>query len=303
MGFLDRREGFERSAAFRKAFGSRLRWPGYCSTGSRDKQRSAARGPRIGAEHDRPTMSRELGVAMLTPHRARHDRAGRASDEPGWLMLYGRQETTPAPSSIHALELVEEGRLPPRPRLRERLRAAEVLTYVREGALAFEDSTGRVGVVRAGEFQRMSLGPGNRHNEVNASSQHWAHAFQIWLGVGDHLRPGLERRRFSIAQRRGRLCTVASPDARDGSLLLQQDVVVYSAILGRGQHVVHLLAPERSAWLHVVEGIVEAGPSLMLTTGDGLSVTHEAKLSLTAYEASEILLVDAVGSLVGITEA
>jgi redox-sensitive bicupin YhaK (pirin superfamily) len=191
------------------------------------------------------------------------------------------------------LEILDEDRLPPGAVVpRHRDRDAEIVTYVREGALAHEDSTGRSGVIHAGEFQRMTAGRGIRHSESNASRTDWAHVFQIWLRPSEAGRePGHEQKRFSAAERRGALCVIASPDARRGSLRVHQDALVYSAMLDPGQHVVHELSHGRSAWLHLVQGEVTLGDSV-LTTGDGAGVTAEPAVSLTAREAAEILLVD-----------
>jgi redox-sensitive bicupin YhaK (pirin superfamily) len=171
---------------------------------------------------------------------------------------------------------------------------AEIVTYVREGAVTYEDSMGHSGVIQAGEFQRMTAVAGVRHSETNASRSDWAHVFQIRLRCsGDVREPGRERKRFSAADRRGGLCIVASPDARKGSLHLDQDARVYAALLEPGQHVVHELAFERAAWLHLVQGEVTLG-DLVLTAGDGAGVTTERAVSLTAREDSEILMFDVV---------
>jgi redox-sensitive bicupin YhaK (pirin superfamily) len=192
-----------------------------------------------------------------------------------------------------ALEALDESRLPPRADVPRRVGAeAELVTYVREGAVAYEDSTGHAGVIHTGEFLRMITAHGARHSEANASRVEWAHVFQIRMPcLAPELEPGREQRRFSAAERRGGLCLIASPDARDGSLRLGQDTCIYSALLEPGQHVVHELAPERAAWLHVVQGEVTLG-DLALTTGDGAGVT-------SAREGSEILLFDVASATHG----
>ncbi len=66
---------------------------------------------------------------------------------------------------------------------------------------------------------------------------------------------------------------------------------MYSAMLDTGQHLLHELAPGRSAWLHLVEGSVMLG-DVVLTTGDGVGIAAERAVSLTAREQTELLLFD-----------
>jgi redox-sensitive bicupin YhaK (pirin superfamily) len=213
------------------------------------------------------------------------------------LTFWAGNSASPPTDGFGALELLDEERLKPgagaiqRPR-----RDAEILTYVREGAVGYDDSMGRSGVIHAGEFQRMTAGQGMRHSDTNASQTEGAQLFKIWLRPSaTGLEPGYEQKRFSAAERRGGLCVVASPDARRGSLRIHRDALMCSALLDSGQHVVHELAPGRSAWLHLVQGEVTVG-DVVLTTGDGIGITDERAVSLTAREESEILLVDLRGT-------
>lgn len=191
------------------------------------------------------------------------------------------------------LEGVDESRLPPRANVPRRVGGdAEVITYVREGTIAYVDSTGHAGVIHGGEFQRMLTVHGARHSEVNASRTEWAHVFQVRMRDSAlEPEPGREQKRFSTAERRAVLCLVASLDARSGSLRLGQDTRMYSALLEPGQHIAHELGPERAAWLHVVQGEITL-EDLVLATGDGAGITAERVVSLTARESSEILLFD-----------
>jgi redox-sensitive bicupin YhaK (pirin superfamily) len=201
--------------------------------------------------------------------------------------------TDPLAGGLGTLETLNEERLPPGAGTpRHSHHDAEVVTYAREGALAYENSQGCSGVIQTGEFQRMTPGRGIRHNETNASRTEWAQVFQIGLRFWQTgLDSGYEQKRFSAAERRDGLCVVASPDARRGSLRIHQDALVYSAMLDPGQHVVHELSPGRKAWLHVVQGEITLG-DLVLTTGDGAGLTDERAVSLTAQAKTEILLLD-----------
>jgi len=234
---------------------------------------------------------------LITVRRANerhHDRRGKRD---AWLTFHAGNGAPPIGHGLGILEIFSETHLPPGASIpRYPRRETEIITYVREGTLAYEDAKGRPGVLCTGEFQRMTPGRGVRRNETNASRTDWAHVFQVGF-YPSQAGPdaGHEQKRFSSAERRGLLCTVGSPDSRRGSLRIHQDAVMQSALLDPGQHLVHELTPGRSAWLHVVEGGVTLG-DVVLTTGDGCGITAERAISITAQNRSEILLIDVAGT-------
>jgi len=237
---------------------------------------------------------------MITLRRAEERHHDRRRDQEIWLTFYPQDRADPLADGFGALEILDEDRLSPGAGVaRHPHHDADVLTYVREGTLAYEDSMGRSGVIQAGEFHRMTAGRGIRHRERNASRTAWAHVFQIWLRPSQaEIEPSHEQKRFSVAERRGVLRVVASPDARRGSLRVHQDALTFSALLDPGQHVVHELSPGRSAWLHLVQGEATLA-DVVLATGDGAGLTAERAVSLTAQEETEILLFDVGGSRPG----
>ena len=237
---------------------------------------------------------------MMTIRRAEerhHDRRGKQGV---WLTFYPRDRAHARADHFGPLKGLSERRLPPGAiALRTPHHDAEIVTYVCEGALAYEDAPGRSGVMRAGEFQVPTAWHGNRPRDKNASRSDWARVFQLLLvPSGPGLGPGHEHKRFSMAQRRGGLCVVASGDGRRGSLRIHQDALMCSALLDPGQHLVHELPQGRIAWLHLVEGEVTLG-DIILTTGDGAGVTAERAVSLTAASETEILLLDLRGEPTG----
>jgi len=137
----------------------------------------------------------------------------------------------------------------------------------------------------------MSAGTGIRHSEFNPSPTEPVHLYQIWLmpeRVG--LAPSYEQRAFPAAEKHNRLRLVASPDAADGSLTIQQDARIYQTTLDAGTDVTHALG-SRHAWLQVLRGRVTVNGE-SLTTGDGAAVSEELGVTVRAEEESEVLLFD-----------
>jgi redox-sensitive bicupin YhaK (pirin superfamily) len=168
----------------------------------------------------------------------------------------------------------------------------EIVTYVHKGALSQENTLGNSGMIHTGEFQRMSTGRRIRHKETSVSRTDSVHLFRASVQSAQAgLVRGHEQKRFTEAQRHNLLCVVVSPDGRQGSLRIHQDVLVCSAILDPGHHLVHELAPGRTAWLHVVCGEATHN-DIVLTQGDGVGFTNERSVSLTVRENTEILLID-----------
>jgi redox-sensitive bicupin YhaK (pirin superfamily) len=168
----------------------------------------------------------------------------------------------------------------------------EILSYVLEGRLEHQDSTGHGGVLGPGEWQRISAGTGVLHSEYNPDERQPVHFYQVWIVPGQRgLPPSYAQKRFAPAEKRDALRLVASPDGRDGSLAIRQDARVYLADLAAGKEVKHELAPGRHAWLQVVRGKVHvAGHDL--ATSDGLAVSDEPELAVRAEEAAEVMLFD-----------
>ncbi|MDN6550930.1 MAG: pirin family protein, partial [Enterobacterales bacterium] len=130
----------------------------------------------------------------------------------------------------------------------------EILTYVMEGAVAHQDSMGNKEQVNAGEFQIMSAGTGIRHSEFNAHQDRDLHLYQIWI-IPDqkNLTPRYEQKAFDVPQGRQ---LVLSPDARDGSLKVFQDMTLTRWALLKDEQSVYQMQADRRVWIQVVKGNV-----------------------------------------------
>lgn len=157
----------------------------------------------------------------------------------------------------------------------------EIITYVLAGSLEHKDSMGNIGQIKPGEVQRMSAGTGVLHSEYNASKTEPVHLLQIWILPEEKgIKPSYEQKAFSLEERTGTLRLVASPNAEDGSVKINQDAKLFVSVLKPGQSVSYDLASGRNAWLQVARGAVKLG-SEFLNAGDGAAARDEKKLVIT----------------------
>ena len=171
-------------------------------------------------------------------------------------------------------------------------RDMEIVSYVLDGALEHKDSMGNGSVIRPGDVQRMSAGRGVMHSEFNHSKEALVHFLQIWiLPERDGLPASYEQRHFPDAERTGRMRLLASPDGRDGSVVVHQDVTLHAALLAPGAKVRHALAPGRHAWVQVVRGAITANGAA-LAAGDGAALSGEAEVAIAARETADLLVFD-----------
>jgi quercetin 2,3-dioxygenase len=170
-------------------------------------------------------------------------------------------------------------------------RDMEILSYVLEGGLEHEDSTGGGGVIRPGEIQFMRAGTGVTHSEQNASKTEPVHFLQIWIVPDTRgLAPRYDQKVFDPEAARRGFVPLASRDG-EGGVQVHQDVALWMTRLGDGEERAHSLAPGRHAWVHVARGSVTLGGKA-LEEGDGAAVSEEAGVQLVGRGDAEVLLFD-----------
>jgi redox-sensitive bicupin YhaK (pirin superfamily) len=171
-------------------------------------------------------------------------------------------------------------------------RDVEGLTYVVEGSFGHQDNVGGpFGPLPAGSVQRMTLGSGALHSELNASETEPMRFIQIWiLPDTPSLPPGVEQRVFTKEDRLNRLLEVIGPEGGK-AVKVHQDASVHVSSLEAGTEVGHPIGPGRGAYAYLIEGAATFNGE-RLATGDALKVTDEAQLTIRADEPSELILVD-----------
>ncbi len=171
-------------------------------------------------------------------------------------------------------------------------RDVEGLTYVVEGTFGHQDNVGGPsGPLPAGSVQRMTLGSGALHSELNVSQTEPMRFIQIWIlpDTAD-LPPAVEQRVFTKPDRTNRLLRVIGPEGGD-VVKVYQDASVHVAALDPGTDVAHRLGPGRGAYVYLIEGSISIGGE-DLWTGDAAKVTDDDKIPIRATDASELIVVD-----------
>jgi redox-sensitive bicupin YhaK (pirin superfamily) len=171
-------------------------------------------------------------------------------------------------------------------------RDMEIISYVLEGELEHKDSMGTGSVIRPGDVQRMSAGTGVTHSEYNPSKSNPVHFLQIWIEPSQAgVKPSYEQIRIETDEKKGRLRLVASPNAAEGSVQINQNAWVYASVLDGSDAVTHVLPAGHKAYLHVARGSVEINGQ-KLGVGDGAKIAGEPELRLANGKAAEVLLFD-----------
>jgi quercetin 2,3-dioxygenase len=179
-------------------------------------------------------------------------------------------------------------------------RDMEIVTWVLQGSLVHQDSTGHNGIIYPGLAQRMSAGNGILHSEKNDSwrlegAEHRdpVHFVQMWV-VPDEggITPGYEQLEIEGELLAGGLVPVASGmDKHDGASAIRiknKYAALYAARLQPGQSVQLPEAP----FLHlfVPRGSVSLEGAGTLGTGDAVRFTATGGQRVTATEPAEILV-------------
>ena len=168
----------------------------------------------------------------------------------------------------------------------------EIVSFVLDGVMQHKDSMGNGSQMRPGDVQLMSAGTGVTHSEFNGSKVDPLHFLQMWIIPAERgTAPRYEQKEFPESDRRGTLRLVVSPDGRDGSLTIGQDVLLYAGLVDGEERASVELPDGRTGFLHVARGSVslngqELGP------GDGAAIENERLVELTAGDGAEVVLWD-----------
>ncbi len=170
-------------------------------------------------------------------------------------------------------------------------RDIEGLTYVVEGTFEHSDSLGNGGVLPAGSVQRLTLGSGALHSEMNHSQTEPIRFIQMWIIPRERgLPPSLEQKMFSREDRTNVLLAVITPDGANG-VSVHQEARLFVSRLEAGRSLEHEFAPGFGAYFFLVEGEISLNGE-RLAAGDAARIRDEGRLRIEARETAELTMVE-----------
>jgi redox-sensitive bicupin YhaK (pirin superfamily) len=233
------------------------------------------------------------GHSMLTLRKAQD----RGYADHGWLTSYHSFSFAgyydPARMGFGNLRVINEDRVAPGTGFGTHShRDMEIVSYVLSGELAHQDSMSNVKTIPPGDVQRMSAGTGVTHSEFNHAQGQTTHFLQIWLVPNaTGIAPGYEQKTVPVADKRGVLCRVASPDGAGGSLTIHADASVYAGLFDEAEHAELAIDPLRKAYVHVVRGTVNVN-GIHGSAGDAVLLERETRITLDNGSDAEVLVFD-----------
>jgi redox-sensitive bicupin YhaK (pirin superfamily) len=185
-------------------------------------------------------------------------------------------------------------------------RDMEIVTWVLDGQLVHQDSSGHSGVIYPGLAQRMTAGSGILHSEKNdawrlqpdAARDEPVHFVQMWVVPDEQrLTPGYEQLDIGAELARGGLVPVASGRGHESAITIKQkDAALFAGRLASGETLALPAAP--FVHLYVAKGSVSLEGAGELATGDAARITAAEGQRVTAgSEGAEILVWEMHNSL------
>ncbi len=169
----------------------------------------------------------------------------------------------------------------------------EIISLVTQGTIAHKDSAGNVRELPAGEYQLMSAGKGIFHSEFNASRTDTLKFLQIWIqpnSVGGS--PGYQQKSFGESEG---FTTIITPDGRDGTLQIKQDMSLTQLILKQQDDAQWPIQKNRRYYVHIVEGQLTLNDDIELGQGDGAKIEQLELLKFAKQsEQVKVLLFDLI---------
>lgn len=169
----------------------------------------------------------------------------------------------------------------------------EIISIPLEGALAHQDSTGRIEIIQKGDVQVMSAGTGITHSEYNHSQVATTKFLQIWIQPQQQdVEPRYAQQTFPEEERKNKWQLLVSPDGQADSLWINQQAFISRVDLEGGKSISYgNHEPSNGKFIFVLEGALYMDGN-KLDRRDALAVPGGDAITLSTDSGTRILLIE-----------
>lgn len=168
----------------------------------------------------------------------------------------------------------------------------EIITWVIDGQLAHEDSTGSEEVVPANGVQTMSAGTGISHSEYNPSDNEQLHLLQVWIEPNQQdVDPRYDEKFYEEAELTDGWIPIASGQTDEAGTTIYQDATMYIRHTEADESFDYETDPDRRIYLILISGNAYLNNE-QLFPGDAARIQDESSLTLRTEEATKLMLID-----------
>jgi redox-sensitive bicupin YhaK (pirin superfamily) len=169
----------------------------------------------------------------------------------------------------------------------------EIVSIPLEGELEHSDNMGNKAVIRKGDIQVMSAGTGVRHSEYNKNKDQLVKLLQIWVIPNKrNVTPRYDQISLNVADRKNTFQQIVSPHPEDAGVWIHQNAWFHLADFDRGfAKEYNFKLKGNGLYIFMIKGEIKVNEQI-IQTRDGLGIWDTEKVSITALNDSEFLLME-----------
>ncbi len=174
----------------------------------------------------------------------------------------------------------------------------EIISIPLEGDLEHKDSMGNLTIIRNGDIQIMSAGTGVTHSEYNKNQDKPVKFLQIWIIPSKkNVSPRYDQITLNTDDRKNKMQQILSPDPDDEGVWINQNAWFHLANFEKGfSSDYKIRSDDNGLYLFVLKGKLNV-EGQELNTRDGYGLWSTNKISITATDDAEFLLMEVPMSL------
>ncbi len=170
----------------------------------------------------------------------------------------------------------------------------DVLNIILQGEAEYRSNNGQITGAKAGDALLLSAADNSIYQESNPCKSNPLVRLQLWLNVcPQQSAPPVQHRTLP---RDANCVLIASPDGREGSLKLRQQIQIYQVNCAQGESLPFSLQGSH-CYLQSVHGelsLTGDSETLTMACGDGSLLSDESQLNITALTDTKLLIIDGI---------